>query len=185
MKSIIWLSAATLGLSAVAVAGSITCLPFGDSFPNGGGSAGVTKTVTCAGFTPDPGFNLSSVTLTYVADYEFATSSPTDVQFTFTPTPAGGVTYSPAASTIDVTGNFSSGVSATDIANAMNFNNSSFSSGITVNVTSKVVEGAVEESAAGVTLTYTEVSQTPEPATLAVMGCSLVGLGLLRSKKRS
>jgi hypothetical protein len=182
MKSVVWLTTATLGLVAVATAGSITCTPFGATFPNGGGTAGLTTTITCAGFAPDPGFNLSTVTLNYVADYEFGDSTPVDVRFFFTPTPMGGVVYTPNTATIDVTGNFSSLPATSASAIAGSFTNSSFLSGLTVNVMSKVVAGAVEDSAAGVTITYTETSQTPEPASLGILGACLIGLGLVKRK---
>jgi hypothetical protein len=184
MKSILWLVASTAILGGIASATSITCMPFGAAIPNGGGAAGQTIAVTCPGFTPDPGFNLSSITLTYVGDYEFGTTTPVDVQFTFTPVSLGGVMYTPPTATIDVTGGFSSGVSASASAIAGSFNNLSFASGLTVNVTSKVIAGVVHDSEAGVTLNWTETSGVPEPSTMGLLGASLLGLGLVRRMKR-
>jgi hypothetical protein len=67
---------------------------------------------------------------------------------------------------------------------ASGFNNSSFSGGESVTVSSSIISGSVFKSTGNVFLTYTETSQTPEPASMGLLGSALLSLGLLRRYKK-
>jgi len=182
MKSLLMLSVATLALSGVASATTITCTPQPVSIANGIGSA----TVTCPGFTASPGMTLSSVVLTLAADYlNGALTGTNDVRVTFTPAAIAGVTWTPSSQFIDVIGGFSSGTQPEMFITASGFTNTSFAGGAVTTVGSSIISGSVFDSTGNVFLTYTQrPSGVPEPATEGLMGAALLGFGILRWRKK-
>jgi opacity protein-like surface antigen len=181
MKSFLLFSVAALALTGVASATQIVCTPQPIGFANGVGSG----SVTCPSIAPDSGFNLTSVVLTLAADYlNGAFTGTNDVRVTFTPTGPGGVTWTPSSQFVDVVGGFSSGAQGLITLVASGFNNSSFSGGESVTVSSSIISGSVFKSTGNVFLTYTETSQTPEPASMGLLGSALLSLGLLRRYKK-
>jgi len=182
MKSFLMLSVAAFALTGVATATQIVCTPQPISFAGGVGSG----TVTCAGIAPDPGFSLTSVTLTLAADYlNGAFTGTNDVRVFFTPTGPSGVNWTPSSQFVDVIGGFSSGAQGLMTIVASGFNNSSFSAGESVTVSSSIISGSVFSSTGNVFLTYTEAPNgVPEPSTMGLLGSALLGIGLISRRKR-
>ena len=165
MNKVLVLSASIILLSVAAQGVTITlppanCVPFPATFTNGAGTA----TVSCPAFTIGGGAVLTSVTMSYIADYQFGSASGTNtVQVTFTPV-VSGVTFTPGTATATVTGAVSSGSPGTASAAATaGITNAAFSAAFPVNLASTVTQGTVATSSGAVTVTYDYTAAPPPP----------------------
>jgi hypothetical protein len=137
------------------------CSPFPEVYNNGAGSAAVS----CPAFSNPPLSTLTSVSLGYVADYQFGSNpGPNMVPVVFTPAGPTGVTWSPSTTTLTVVGGPSSGSEPTGTANATGgVTGTNFAAPFNVNVSSSVSQGTVATSSGAVTVTYTFTTMTPPP----------------------
>jgi hypothetical protein len=139
--------------------------PCDDAFGGPPSTTAGPNTNGCSGSDPDPSFKKSVINLA-------AGSS------------AGPFTYSKSGSAI--TSSISDPTSLAAVQSAWNVyldtaSNLTITSGASGNATySDQVSGTV-----AVTYNYTEVTGTPEPATMVLFGSALVGLGLLRKRVRN
>ena len=163
---ILAISAAILVLSATAsgLTLSSNCTPFPATFASGTG--GPTP-VSCPAFTIGGGAILNSVTLSYIADYQFGSASGTNqVIVTFTPGGPTGVAWTPPSATATVTGAVSSGAPGTASASATaGVTAANFAAAFNVNISSAVAQGTVATSSGAVTVTYDYMSAPPPPPT--------------------
>ena len=184
MKKIATLLFATAALSISASAGTITtnCTLFPTQFNSGSGSG----TISCPGYTPIVGQVLQGAALSLYADYTFGGSS-NDVLVTFTIAAPAGVTWASSSVGIDVLGGFSSSSSnpAVPVSDGCNAGctAANFASAFNVGITSSIVSGSAGTSSAGVQVTYTYGSATPEPGSIALMGSGLIGLAIAGRKR--
>jgi PEP-CTERM motif len=184
MRKTILIAFAALATSLVASAGTLTsnCTLFPVQFP--GGNQQTPQTVTCPGLNV-AGATLNSVTLGYSVDYQFATVIPASVSVTFTPATFGvpGVTWQGATTVVASSGGASSGGIQTGSAfAATGVTAANFANNFTVQVASAVTAGAVATSSGAVQVTY-DYTVAPEPATLSMIGLSLVGLGVVARRR--
>ena len=197
MKKIIVLFLSLTIMASLAGAVTLMCSNFGSSaaFPSGVG----TRVDVCPAFSAPGGNVITSVTVTVFGDYTFGASGSNTVHFTFGSSagggsgpfdvPAGLTGWSPVGPILgDVSGGTSSSTSTTlGMTSGLGLPTvsvGSFSVGITSSVTLGTIFGA---ASAGVQIDYTYAPPqqgVPEPATLGIMGASLLGLGLLARKKK-
>jgi len=175
---ILW--AATAGLAS---AFSVPCAVL--MTPNTTGSAGSSCTVT-----PDPGFFISSLTLTGTDDYTGDQSGDPSVDYDATLTQSSDVYDAPTFCIVDTSGGHSVPCAIT-IAPANTVTGLALArSTVTLPDASNTVTGGTITGASIVlelnfAETQSPVSPTPEPGTLSLMGSGLLGLGFLARKRLS
>jgi hypothetical protein len=185
MKKTLLLALGIFVAAFTASAATITsnCNLFPVTFMNGtGGPTGAS----CPGFTASPGNVLTSVSLTYSADYQFGGAGTNTVAVTFVPTgPTNN--YSPLNVTLNPSGSVSSGAVPTTTATYTGaLTNALFASPFNVNISSSVVQGTVATSSGAASVTYTFAASTiPEPATYGLMGSAISLLFVKRRRKQS
>ncbi len=176
------------GLAGAATIG-FNCSPFPTAFANGNG--GPTDVGCAAPVGVPAGSILNSVTVNFLADYQFGSASNM-VDVTFVPSTAGmpgGSAWTPPSMTLTVIGgnsspsplpSGSSSLNAAGIAYA-------FANGFNVAISSSVVSGQVATSSgsAAVVYNYTAPTGVPEPATFAIVGGGLMALGLIARRRRA
>ncbi len=138
------------------------CVPFPVVFANGTGGP---TAVSCPPFGIGGGAVLTSVALSYIADYQFGSATGTNqVVVTFTPAGPAGVTWTPPTGTATVTGAVSSGAPGTASANATaGVSAANFAAAFNVNLSSSVAQGTVATSSGAVSVTYTYDAGPPPP----------------------
>ena len=170
------LLAAATSVLANATTVQLNCTPYPVTISGGVG----TTTVSCPALPASSG-SINSVTLSYLVDYQFGSLASNTVSVAFTPAVLSGVTWATPSTTVSINGGFSSGsvgqngsTSTSSVATP-----ASFASPFNVTVTGSVPVGGVGTTAAGVQVTfdYNAVPATPAPASLLLVGLSLVGLG--------
>jgi hypothetical protein len=191
MKRTFLISLSTLAVGLIAHANTITCLP---SPVSQAGGTGTGATITCAAIDAGAGFTIGNLQMLLASDYTngpVGTTSGTNVHVVYTPSANFGT------HTEDVSGGFSSNASATDgvnnsgpapwLAQTILVGTQTLASFTVADVFSVTAGGPVASATANVFLTYTpqQISTgTPEPATLGLMGCALLGLGFLARRKK-
>lgn len=192
MKKTLLLSLSTLVLGVSAQANTVTCGASPTNVP--GATTGVGGIdLVCGAIDAGAGFLIGNLQLLVFGDWSNGQSASNTVHEVYTPSTLF-LTH-----TIDLTGGFTSGTASYDGgagyvgANNGPFNpavetvfiNSETLGSITVNGTSAItLGGPINNSTLNVELVYTATSPSPEPATLGLMGGSLLGLGLLTRRKK-
>jgi hypothetical protein len=183
LKKLLLISLALVAIAAVAGATPVSCGVV--MAPN---SSTILLTSACT-VNPDPGFYISSLTLTGFDSFAGGAGLPI-VDFTGTLSDSGGVftipTFCPVssdASSNSINCNFT--VQPSSTVTGLNLSTDTVS--ITT-ASNTEVQGSVSVASINLFLDYAEtqipVTGTPEPATLGLMGSALVGLGLLARKKK-
>ena len=181
MKNFATLVFATVALSAIGMAATFngTCSPIATFNCGVGGPTPVTcQSFAAAGGTIPVGSFLSGATINALADYQIGGGAGTSVVLTFQTTGPAGVTWSSGGLLIlTPAGGISSGGAPTgSLFTTAGVTNTSFNSGITVNVSSGPVTGTVSNSGGAVSVVYTTSTSTPEPGTTTLLGSGLLAL---------
>jgi PDZ domain len=160
-----FVSVEILFLAAVASANTTPpakCTPHPAIFENGTGSP---IAVSCPPFTV-PGGDLTGVTLTFEADYQFGgIAGRNTVDVTFLPAGPAGVTWLAANVKLTTGGARSSGPAPTGSMDAASgISAAAFAAAFNVNVTSEVTAGTVASSSGAASVVYTYTP--PPPITL-------------------
>ena len=164
------------------------------AFANGVGTA----TVTCGPLDAGSGNKLINLSLTEAADASLVlalgTGGSTTARVVFGPPSSGPLTgfapgqYDFVGSTVG--GALTSALLSPQTGPIFNFGSDTQTLGsFTIDISSSLPNGgSVSQSTGTVSLTYDTMaipsSQTPEPATLSLMGSALLGLGILRFRKQ-
>jgi PEP-CTERM motif len=187
MKKFFLLALAALATSIVASAGTVTsnCSLFPVQFPNG--NTNTPQTVSCPGLNVGAAASgLNSVTLNYFVDYQFGSTGTNTVSVTFTPATFGGTTWTTPITTVTSTGGQSSaGIQTGSAAASGGLTLANFASAFNVSIGSSVAPGTVATSSGAVSVTYNYKDAAPEPATISLIGISLIGLGFAARRRRS
>ena len=183
MKKLI-LAAAVLGLASIASASPILC-GFVNYTPNG--NAGPLSITCNAGLATAPGGQfINSLTVIINSDWTGYVSGAPTAALTYTNT--GGFTNPGTQNVTANLGNNPPNSNPLSYSNTIFGNFGSSNSAFNVVGTSSVSGGVVVSSSTTVFLDYTTApidTGVPEPATLGLMGASLLGLGVLaRAKKK-
>jgi hypothetical protein len=181
LKKLLLLSLALIALAGLVSATPVTCAVL--MFPNTSGNTGTTCTVN-----PDPGFFISSLTLTGTDDYTGLQSGSPVVTY------SGNLSQSTIVFGIgfcDVTSGVAGSIPCADTvmpsATVTGLNLDTYSVNL-VNAADTVTGGSVAGTSIVLHLDYAETqiptTGTPEPATLGIMGGALLGLGFLARRKK-
>jgi hypothetical protein len=182
MKKLLLLTFALMALAGLASATPVMCAVL--MFANTVGNTGNTCTVN-----PDPGFFISSLTLTATDDYTGLQSGSPVVTYSGSMNQSSAV-YSSIVFcnvTTGATGSnpCSSGVLPSNTVTGLNL--STYSVNL-FNASNTVIGGVVTGASVVLSLNYGEtlipVTGTPEPATLGLLGGALLGLGFLARRKK-
>jgi len=179
VKKLILISLFLIGLAGLAGAAPIFCSVLMGSNTSGNSSS------TCA-ITPDPGFFISSLTLTATDDYTGLQSGSPVVTYGATINESAAVFTGITFCTVTTGGSGSVPCSDTILpANTVTgLNLSNFSLNL-INATNSVTGGSVTGASIVLTLDYAETQiTTPEPATLGITSVFLIGLGLFGWRKK-
>jgi hypothetical protein len=185
VKKLFLLAVALVGAAAISIASPVQC---GAVATFSGGNGGPINE-TCGAIAAGPGSQITSVTLTFFADFQFATgpANPESVTVSFTPDiPAGITNWTPATVPLVVTGPPGSpqvpSSSFSVVAGAANGNGTPliFIPSFLVHITSATGPGSIIATSSGsVLIDYTTApTGVPEPSTSAVAGVALLGIGL-------
>ena len=194
MKNILLTSLLALAGSLTASATSVQfdCNPRPASFNSGAGSTNVACPSLNSG-GPTGAILLNSVTLSYVDTYQFGGNpGPNSVKITFTPDAQGGTLgWNLPSTALTASGGFtvtSTGSGSATLSSGLALSNFA-SSGFNVGLLSQVTGGTIGTSSAGVQVTYdynvTAASGVPEPATISLIGFSMVGLGVASRRRKA
>ena len=206
MKNTLQLFLATVAIAGLASAGTVSCTitpsgplsayttgvdPFANTafLINNGESGGtINNSINCPTVNAGAGNIITSYSAIATGDYTggpIGTTTGTQVNLVFGT--LGSAPVGASTLLLMVTGgNSSSGfVPATpfQIGAAITPNTQTVA-GFNVSVSSTTISGSVAASSGQVVLNYTTSSATPEPATLAMTGSVLLGLGFLGRRKK-
>jgi hypothetical protein len=161
--------------------------------------SGGTATITCPSFTLPALNSLVSVDLNLHDDAQSPANSTSAVQWTWTQTSAtpSGVTGNGAIETSTASGSTFTGCVTTGVGNLPVCDATAtfadpVAAGGTVNsivftVSAAAINGGVSSigsDSASLYIQFDEAAPAPEPATLTLVGGSLIGLGLIARKRR-
>jgi hypothetical protein len=202
MKNSLLLSLSLLGLASFASATPILCGSF--NYTGGTGTSGSSLNCAAGLAQAAPGSYINSITITVTSDYTGYLSggsagqvggSPIET-ITYTFGASGGFSYSNFSQGVTTTcgvadpstGIFTCNSNAqTNPQTSVNGNQSITSSPLIVlGGSAALTGGTVVSGSSVVLLNYTTalIGSTPEPTTLGLVGCSLLGLGFLARRKK-
>ena len=179
-----------LSLFLIAIAGLASATPVSCGVLMAPNSSSILLNSTCT-VNPDPGYFISTLTLTAKDDYTGGTGNPTvdyagtlfqDTVVYDTPTFCTVTTIGGVRNPCDVTINPASTVTGLNL--------STYS--VNLDTASNVVSGTAGDSISGASIqlfldyaeTLSPTDTAPEPATLGLMGSALLGLGLAARKMK-
>jgi hypothetical protein len=149
------------------------------SFPLGTGSA----VATCPGITLGAGETLDSIDVRYSVDYTYGTLESGNIfEVMFIPAPGfiQGPTY------LDQSGGISSGLIAVQV---LHNDVSAFAMDhvdeFVISEVGYMLAGGVDAGSAKVEIQYNILSDAPEPATMTLIGASLVSLAFIRRRRKN
>ncbi len=157
-----------------------------------GGPLATTAVFSCPGLDAGSGFNLTNVQLLGTGDYDGGPLGVTSgISITEVFNLSSGPFFGAADVSLTVTGGASSNATSIpvpfQVGSTLNPGVETLA-GFSVNLSSIVNSGTVAETSAQMVLSFditpTTTSGTPEPATLGLMGSSLIGLGLLTRRRK-
>ena len=157
-----------------------------------------TATSYCPGFTVPQGDIVTGVSVWFTGDFQYGLTPSNTVQLVDTPntgTWSESGWYS-ATVTCDITGagnsttnpcTYNVSTPPSSVSEVYNGDPTQFINGFTVNDISSVVSGQVTTSSTAVEVEYDFVplASVPEPATMAMVGGLLIGLGTWARRRRA